>query len=196
MEDNHSIVSGGSQGSISLTKKECPFCQGEFQMRSLFNHIRTKHPREMTTMTNRKFVEEAIKGFPLVIYWNVKNDFDEDEEQKLYVCLSTNKTFLTEERGTRHFNHSPNDKKKHIQNAKTLLKDYKDVKSKIKNKSSVCVMQENLVRENNVEMARAIWRGILYHKKKLEVALWYAEKQQLDADAYIAYEYRKSSRTY
>lgn len=197
MEDNHSVCSGGSQGSISLTKKECPYCKDEFQMRSLFNHIRTKHPREMTTMTNKKYVEDAIKGFPLQIYWTIQNDFDEEEEEKLFVCLSTNKTFKTEERGTRHFNHSPEHKKKHIQHAKMLLKDYKEVKSKHKTKVSPAFqIQQRLVKENNSELARALWRGILFHKQKLELALYMAEKQALDPDAYIAYEFRKSTRTY
>ena len=196
MEDNRSVCSGNSQGSVSLSKVECPHCKTEFQQRALFNHIRVKHSREMITMTSKKFLEEAIKGFPLCIYWEVKNDFDELEEEKIYVCLSSNKTFKTEERGNLHFQKSPDHKKKHISHAKMLLKEIAAEKKKsVKKTHSNLVKIQELSAEKQMEMAKAIWRGIVFHQRKIEIGLHYAEVRQLEDD-YVASRWNKIMRRY
>lgn len=196
MEDNRSVCSGGSQGSVSLSKVECPHCKQEFQQRAIFNHIRVKHPREMITMTTRKFLEEAVKGFPLCIYWIVKNDFDEEEESKIFVCLSTNKTFKTEERANLHFNKSPADKKKHMAHAKMLLKDFqKEKKKKNEIVNPYQKKHSEMIKNNDPALAKALWRGLMFHKSRLELGLWFAEKQQLD-DSYVCFSYRQMTRSY
>lgn len=195
MEDNHSVCSGGSQVSVSLSKVECPHCNNEFQQRAIFNHIRIKHTKEMISMTSKKFLEEAIKGNPLCVYWTIKNDFDEEEEEKIYVCLSTNKTFKTDERGMLHFKKSPNDKKKHIQEAKSLLKEIIKEKKKKVVQNPIYVKEQEAVKRNDPELCRAIWRGILYHQNLSHIGFWFAEKQQWQEET-ICFQYEKKTRDY
>ena len=195
MEDTHSVCSGGSQGSVSLSKKECPYCNTEFQMRGLFNHIRLKHSSQMASMTTMRYLEHAEKGNPLCVYWQVKNDFDEEEEEKIYVCLASNKTFKTEERGIRHFKLNAPMKKDHIKQVKILKKEVDSAKKKklIVDESGKRVLEG--FKKKDPALARALWRGILYHHNMCQIGMHQFEKQQWSPDA-LCFGYHPPTRTF
>ena len=114
LDDNHSVASGGSSRSSTNEKTECPHCQKEFQNRAIFNHIRTKHPKDLIDSTITKWIGEAEQGAALKVVWFKKNDFDEEEDVTIYACLSSNKTFTTEVRANAHFKKNPDHRKEHV----------------------------------------------------------------------------------
>ena len=120
---SESVSSHGSAQSTSLAKIDCPYCKKEIQGRYLFNHIRVYHISEFLENTQKKWITEAAEGRPLKVYWQILNDFDEKETKIVYGCLSSNKCFMTEERGMRHFKHNPEHLKKHNSELKKLKKE-------------------------------------------------------------------------
>jgi hypothetical protein len=125
MSDNESIDDNKSHVSTlsnSLIKMECPFCNKDFQVRAIFNHIYTKHPTDFLQSCTRKWLKEAEAGQPLRIFWVSKNDFGDDVDKVLYVCLSTKKTFLSVDRAANHFKKDKEAQKAHNKELKALLK--------------------------------------------------------------------------
>lgn len=102
-DDSHSVASGASNQSSSNSKMECPQCKKEMQMKFVFNHIRTKHPGLFHQLTTRNWLDDASKGKPLKVMWEIKNDFNEEEVIIIFGCLSTNKTFKSEYQALNHF---------------------------------------------------------------------------------------------
>jgi hypothetical protein len=59
-DDNCSVSSKLSTSSLSLSKMACSFCKEEFQQRTIFNHLRKKHPDEFILNVDSKNLKEAI----------------------------------------------------------------------------------------------------------------------------------------
>lgn len=178
MSDSSSICSSHSAGSVSLSKMECPYCTKDIQARGLFSHIRKFHNVDFLKSTNRKWVEDAVKGQPLRMYWERTNDFDEMETTTIYVCLSTHKTFMTPAKCEAHFKKDKVALKDHNKQLTQLKKDMETLrKQEAKLKKQVAkvdpyiLRRDNAFKNNDPELARAIWRGILNNIKTLQCAL-------------------------
>lgn len=89
--DNRSTTSQGSV-SASNRKVDCPFCNEEFQNRSLFNHIQRKHNRDFVEHIFIDGIEDLQRhidnGWGVPLMWKVKNDFDELEDTEIHGCLA------------------------------------------------------------------------------------------------------------
>lgn len=141
-------------------------------------------------MTQKKFIDEALVGQPLKIYWTYTDDFDEEVEEDLYVCLATNKTFQSIDRGILHFTKDKEAKKNHIKAVKELKKEIeKSRKQKFKTikANSFYEKEQALIKAEDPTLARAIWRGILYHIQKCKVGLWFADLQGWSSEAPCGY---------
>ena len=150
-------------------------------MRYLFSHIHTKHPSELSSMTQSKFINEAITGIPLKMYWTITNDFDEEVEEDIYVCLGTSKTFKTMQRGMSHFKKDKKAKADHIKAVKALKKTIekeKKVKQKIIPLDSHYQKELQMIKTNDPNFARMLWKGILYHVGILKTCQWFATLQE------------------
>jgi hypothetical protein len=148
-------------------KMECPFCIKDLQARAMFGHIRKFHNDELLKSTSRRWITEAETGEPLRVFWSKKNDFDEDEDTVLYVCLASNKTFVSEHKANEHFAKDKTAKKEHNKQLKQLKKEY-DTMKKLQAKKAKQRPESAFdiaLRTNDPELARAIWRGILHHRK-------------------------------
>lgn len=184
MSDASSVSSSTSQGSVSKSKMECPYCTSDIQVRSMFSHIRKLHTNDFLKATNRRWIEEATKGTPLRLWWSHKNDFDEDEETILFVCLGTNKTFTTEYGCQQHFKKDKTALKDHNKQITQLKKDFEAMKKQEakqkKQKAKVdpfILRRDTAFKNNDPELARSIWRGILNHRKICEIAMMLCLRQ-------------------
>lgn len=178
MSDSASVCSSASQLSASNVKMECPYCIKSLQTKAIFGHIRKFHNDELVKSTNKRWIDDAENGKPLRVWWSKKNDFDEDEDTIIYVCLSTNKTFVSEQKAVEHFKKDKAALKDHNKQLKQLRKDFTaHKKAAEKKKKQELAMDPYILRRNNAfntndpELARAIWRGILNSKKTCELAL-------------------------
>lgn len=180
MSDSASVSSSHSSMSISLSKMECPYCNKDLQVRGMFAHIRKFHTTDFMKNTNGKWIDEAMNGHPLRVWWSKKNDFDEDDETVLYVCLSTNKTFTSPAKAQDHFKKDKAALKDHNKQLKQLRKDFDAMKkadAKKKKQEEKTPVDPYILRRNNAfnnndpELARAIWRGILNSKKVCECSM-------------------------
>ena len=192
MSDISSVFSSHSATSVSLSKMDCPFCAKELQVRGMFSHIRKFHENEFLKNTSRRWITEAEKGQPLRVYWTKKNDFDEDEETILYVCLSTNKTFTTAYGCEQHFKKNKDAVKDHNKQLKQLKKDFEAYKkAEEKKKKAEMKVDPFILRRNNAfstnspELARAIWKGILNNKRILTLAMYLCKSYTPDTPMYI-----------
>lgn len=121
-DDNHSVASGHSAVSASNSNIDCPVCNNSLTLKRMFNHIRIKHQGYFFKCTTKNWLEDAEKGQPLKIMWEVKNDFDETDFVIIYGCLSTNKTFKDISRAMVHFKKDKAALKDHNKQIKELLK--------------------------------------------------------------------------
>lgn len=121
-DDNQSVVSGISQVSASNCAMDCPVCSNSLTVKRMFNHIRAKHQGYFFKCTTKTWLQDAEKGQPLKIMWEVKNDFDEIDYVVIYGCLSTNKTFKDVNRALAHFKKDKVALKDHNKQIKDLLK--------------------------------------------------------------------------
>lgn len=141
-------------------------------MRGLFAHIRKFHYEGLLKNTTRRFIEEADTGKALRVYWTKTNDFDEEEETQIFVCLSTNKTFATFEKATLHFNKDKAALKDHNKQLKQLKKDYNDYKKKQTksktNQNPTKARWDAAMASNAPQLAMALWRGMQRHKQAVE----------------------------
>jgi len=107
-KETHTGDDTASTTSTSAARiiRKCPFCVKELQTRSLFKHIRTTHPYQMSMCADAhkieemKYIMEKSTTFPFSFF--LKNDFDEEEEHKIYGCFGCNNTFITECKGNTH----------------------------------------------------------------------------------------------
>lgn len=178
-DDNHSVASGGSARSASNEKTECPHCQKEFQTKAVFNHIRTKHPKDLIDSTITKWIGEAEQGAALKVVWFKKNDFDEEEDVTIYACLSSNKTFTTEVRANAHFKKNPDHRKEHVKQMKKLVKDVEAAKKKGK-PCPILVKYLEARKANCPHLARIMWRAIQYHEAGCKKLIYEASTRLKD----------------
>lgn len=200
MSDTSSVSSSHSTMSVSLSKMECPYCNKDLQVRGMFAHIRKFHNVELLKNTNRRWLDEASAGNPLRVWWTKKNDFDEDEETILYVCLSTNKTFTSAMKAQAHFQKDKDALKDHNKQLKQLRKDFETMKKADNKKKKqeantdpYILRRNNAFNNNDPELAHAIWRGILNSKKVCECALVICKRRgyKPDTPMYLWDKYHK-----
>ena len=142
-KDDHDVNDDAkSSTSSTLSRKarevkKCPFCDRESQLRVMFNHVRTAHPYEflmcMDVFEDNKMDEVATTGSAFPFTFNLTNDFDEEEEVKIYGCLACNCTMTNKARANAHC-FKDKCKKKHIAGIKDLIKQNKEDKKKAKAK--------------------------------------------------------------
>lgn len=179
-----SVCSATSHGSVSKSAMECPFCSKEIQIRSVFNHIRKMHTTDFLKSTSRRWIEEAAKGSPLRLWWSHTNDFDEEVETQIYACLGSNKTFTTEFGGQQHFKKDKAALKEHNKQLGQLKKDFDAMKKAETKRTKLTLKQDPYVLRrqaaftaNDPGLARAIWKGILNHRKTCEIAMMLCKRQ-------------------
>lgn len=169
-----SISSATSEQSITKELKECPYCQKEVQIRSLFHHIRVHHITDFLENTKRKWIEVAEAGHPLKMTFTFGYDEELDHWKTLeiYGCLSSDKTFATEERGLRHFKHNPQHLKEHNKQIKKLKKEFeamkkRDEEERIKKQQANPIFYKRTQGFNQADpkFKEGLWRGILHWKK-------------------------------
>ena len=125
--DARSVGSTGS-ASASNRKVDCPFCNQEFQNRTIFNHIQKKHWREFIDHIFIKDEEELqehidhARGLPLM--WNVKTDFDETEPVEINGCLACGTGIPTKSAAAAHCS-KDKCREKHVKLLKSLMPDIK-----------------------------------------------------------------------
>ena len=195
-DDTLSVASGGSTVSSSNAKMECPHCNKDFQTRALFNHIRSKHPRDLLDSTLEKWTVEAANGSALKVVWYVKNDFDEEVDTTIYACMSSNKTFLTEHRANAHFKKYPEHAKEHVKQMKKFMKEVAAVKKAGKPCPLLLKYHEER-KANSPVLARIMWRTLQFHQMGCEKIL-YEIKRRYTPEKIATYkmqtDYRKFLR--
>lgn len=156
---------------------ECPYCAKELQVRGMFSHIRKFHNEELLKNTSQRWIDDAMTGQPLRVWWSMKNDFDEEVETVIYVCLSSNKTFTSQPKAMEHFKKDKAALKEHNKQLKELKKLYTQHRKEETKKKKVTKTKEDpstlrfmtARASNDPELARSIWRGILNNKTTLEI---------------------------
>ena len=153
---------------------ECPHCQKELQVRYLFHHIRVHHISEFHAATQTQWIADAENGRPLKIHWDKMNDFDELETVVLYACLATDKCFMTEERGVRHFKHDPAALKKHNAELRKLKKELTlkiKKEQQLKAQNPIKYLVQTAQRDKDPRLTESLWRGLLHWKKGCDLAV-------------------------
>jgi hypothetical protein len=150
--------SSGSVGSRRGQKVPCHYCNNDFQTRSLFNHIRTKHAADFAlSLTN---IIKKLKDIddPFIVDHHFTNEQDEPQIIPMYACLASNKIFLEVNGWNKHFKKNPSLFKKHCAEVKKLKQNIKEaninyfqIASKTKDKA----------------LARAFYRRSLYLLPKI-----------------------------
>lgn len=170
MEDNHSIASGGSTHSATNQKQPCNFCSSDFQIKSLFNHIRTKHPKQFEESLCSSWLKKAEAGKPIAVFYDIEDDRGEQDTLIIYGCLSSNKCFLTESRALAHFKKNPKDLKEHN---KLLLQYKKRVKEIEKEQKADPYRSrfQTLASNNDPELCRNIWSAILHYQEVVKLVM-------------------------
>lgn len=169
-----SVSSQGSHQSIQKSLIACPHCQKEVQGRYIFHHIRVHHITEFLSATQRKWIAEAEAGRPLKVFWETKNDFDEIETKIVYGCLSSDKCFMTEERGIRHFKHNPDHLKKHNRELKKLKKEFELKKKREeaeRKKNPQAFALQKAMMESDPLLVEGLWRGMFHWKNACDLAV-------------------------
>ena len=150
--------SSGSMGSRRGQKVPCSYCNHDFQTRSLFNHIRTKHPSDFALSLTNIIKKLKDTKDPFIIDHHYTDEQDEPQIIPMYACLASNKIFLEVNGWNKHFKKHPDLFKKHCAEVKTIKQTIKEVNinyfqiaSKTKDKS----------------LARAFYRRCLYLLPKI-----------------------------
>ena len=159
-----SVTSHSSTLSASLSKMECPYCNKDLQVRSMFNHIRLVHSRDFLNQTNKKWLDEAEQGQALKMWWSKKNDFDEDEDTIIYACLATNKTFLTEARAMQHYKKDKNALKEHNKQLKALRKEFERKQKEQLKPSSEAQRYQQAMDSNDKKLIQELWNAIILYR--------------------------------
>ena len=163
--DQQSVASGTS--SKSRETLPCIYCNKDFQLRSMFNHIRTKHDREFALSLRNKLGQFEYPDDPIEVEFEWDDEQDVHQWRSVFGCLSSNKTFLTKS-GVKNY------WKKNLKDAKAHEKEMKKLKSKIldaieakkreKSKSPYSIAVES----KDSYLVRAIYRFFLYLKPRFE----------------------------
>lgn len=199
MDDSRSA---SSEQSASLGKMECPHCNKDFQVRSLFKHIRLNHFTEFVNSINEsKCKLNSDPDAPLEITWMKKNDFDEDEPITFYACLATDKAFVSSARALNHFK---KEKKAFTEHKKQMKKLFSDIAKRDKmrkeqiDNSAVIKRWRKAMAENDPVIADAYWRNILWYND----AAWTVIRRAKEVFAqpelhamYLPYETFNSDKT-
>ena len=148
---------------------ECPCCNKEVATRSIFLHIKSKHPGYFQQQTTKNWLQEAQLGKPLKVFWNKINDFNEEETFVIFGCLSSGKTFNYEQKAISHFKNNPSDLKEHNRLVSEFLKrrnvqleeerKQKEEKAFIPERSEYIQMKKN----NDPELCSALMDVIHNH---------------------------------
>ena len=173
---------------------ECPHCNKEFQTKAVFNHIRSKHPKDLIDSTNTKWCGEATQGNALKLVWWKKNDFDEEEDVTIYACLATNKTFTTEQRANLHFKKNPEHLKAHVSQLKRIMKEI-ELAKKAPKKNPLLLKYHEAKKNNCPILARILWRAINFHENGSSKIIKAAERLYTP-EAILSYKMRSNTRFY
>jgi hypothetical protein len=168
--DNQSVASDASSLSSAQTKVECPHCNKDFQFRSVFNHLYSKHNTEFFNSLNRDWLLKSKEDSPLLVWWTYKDDFDEEKTVNLFGCLATKKTFMTEERALQYFKKSPDVLKLHNKELAKLKKKARSNTTTVKSISSKTPFQEAMDRQDP-DLARALYSRYLYRLERCRMAI-------------------------
>lgn len=159
MSDDPSVSSSGSSYS---KKTACPHCSQDFKTESLFNHFYVKHNDDFLTAAQTWLtdVDDPFKAVRVV--WTHDDGTEAPIIYTIYGCLSTKKTFTTEERAIRHFKSKPADYEIHQKEVKILRQRFA---AKVKRQSNRVDDEEWIRMKNNndINAIRALWRLVLYH---------------------------------
>lgn len=198
-----SVSSELSTNSVSRVIQNCPYCQKDFQIRSIFHHIRIHHPSEFLERTQKQFIADAEKGRPLKMFWytNIDEELGHEDVVIIYGCLATDKCFATEERAMRHFKHNPDALKKHNLQLNILKKEFQANKKKKKEEQNkinpVEYAHQKALRENNPKLIEGLWRGMLHWKQGCDLAVTlgnYYFKDDFEYEIAYAYPFPKKSK--
>ena len=127
----------------------------------MFNHLYSKHNTEFCNNINREWLSQAKEGSAFMFWWYYKDDFDEEKQVKLYGCLATNKTFMTQERALQHFKKAPDVLKLHNKELAKLKKQYKKNKAETVQSSNDNPFKKAL-NVKDPHLARAFYSRYLY----------------------------------
>lgn len=126
-------ASVGSTASAARFVRKCPCCTREMQTRSLFNHIYKVHPYEflcsMSVYKEDDMERYAKAGEAYPFEYTLTNDFDEQENYKIFGCLGCKHTFTVEAKANAHCQHKKC-KAAHIKGIKAMIKSEKESKKK------------------------------------------------------------------
>ena len=132
-QETHETASTSSTASASHQLRQCPHCNKELQTRALFNHIYKFHPFQvlcsMGVYKNNEMDTYLVSGNAFPFEYTLKNDFDENEDHKIYGCLSCKHTFTVEDKANHHCQQKKC-KANHIKGLKKMIKDEKESKYK------------------------------------------------------------------
>lgn len=157
----------GSTGSSYSVKKACAYCLEEMETRHLFNHMYSKHNPDFLESVKSWMREEDDATKPIRIDWSQGGDDEAATIITIYGCLSTKKTFTTEERAYRHFKKSPAIHKAHEEEVKALrVKFNKKVIRDSKRVSDDTWF--SMKKKNDPHAVRAIMRFVLHQEKIIE----------------------------
>lgn len=136
MSDTASVCSKTSTLSKTNQKMSCPFCTDEVQARYMFNHIKSRHPREYIEKMDIYSIEQLEKLIencePITFEWTTKNDFDEEETTDIYACLGCNTGMTDLNNAIKHCNDI--DSRKKIKCKAGHLKELKALRTAITKK--------------------------------------------------------------
>jgi hypothetical protein len=197
-DDAQSISSSHSTSSTAKAKLECHYCNKDFQICGMFKHIRTKHTTEFYDNVRSKWLEEAEKGEPLRVWWETKNDIGEEITREIYVCLATDKSFMTYARARSHFKKSPAALKLHCKQINDLKRDIKkatEKKLKEKEKDPRLVMMKEAQMNNDPDLARALWSNILFDKKICDYCVGEAKRFRSTLETEEPMIWKRSNRS-
>ena len=162
-------MSVASDVSLATRPIDCPVCERQLAARSIFLHLKSKHSGYFQQQTTKNWLQEANQGKPLKIFWNKKNDFDEEETIVLFGCLSSGKTFNLEHKGILHFKKNPSDLKEHNRLVTELLNNRNTVLEKTrKEKEEKAIIPEKseymqMKKDNDKELCDALMDVIKNH---------------------------------
>jgi hypothetical protein len=116
-------------------------------------------------MTSERWVNEAMRGQPLRIEWEGKDERGELELVSVWVCLATYKSFLSRPRASAHLMKDHSARKIHDRELLKLQKEIKTTQFKRQQEfhnNTVVKSYRSAVERNCPELARILWRRINY----------------------------------
>lgn len=134
----------------------------------------TKHYKEFLNLTCEKWISDAEKGEALKIMWDGEDEHGEPELKTYYVCLATNKTFISIVKANIHFKKNKSVMKEHNQALTKLKRDY----AKIKQIQDIERAQHPVIKAtreakatNSPYLARCFWRSILQYSRSCKMMI-------------------------